>query len=210
MPSGPVLSEEDKDLLRARLRAQCEEHWARSGFRRTRVHDLCAGAAVSVGTFYALYPAKERLFAETIEVIQQRLAEAFLARVRAEPTVQGFAAAVKEIFREYDRRPLLHDATSPDFQAFVDRLPAATVERALLSNIRLLQQATEGTGLRLLVDAHQAAGVLGATLSLVQAKDALEATHDRFAVVDFIVDRVVPGLVAAQQAGAQGDDRAAR
>lgn len=196
MPSGPVLSDEDKDLLRARLRAQCEESWARSGFRRTRVRDLCAGAAVSIGTFYALYPAKEHLFAETVEGIQQRLSEAFLAQVRTDPTVGGFAGAVKQLFREYDRRPLLHDATSPDFQAFIDRLPAATVERALLSNIRLLQQATEGAGLRLLVDEHQAAGVLGATLSLVQAKDALGTTHDRFVVVDFIVDQVVPGLVA--------------
>lgn len=204
MPSGPVLSDRDKDLLRARLRTQCEEHWARSGFRRTRVRDLCAAASVSIGTFYALYPAKEHLFVETIEQIQRRLSEAFLAQVRVDPTVDGFATAMKQLFREYDRRPLLHDATSLDFQVFVDRLPAAAVERALLSNIRLLRLATEDSGLRLLVDEHQAAGVLGAMLSLVHAKDALGATHDRFAVVDFIVDQVVPGLVAPLE-----DDRAA-
>ena len=78
MPSKPVLSEDDKRAVRERLRGLCEECWIAQEYKRTSIKNLCGQAAISIGTFYTLYPSKEDLFFETIETIQARLAEKVL------------------------------------------------------------------------------------------------------------------------------------
>lgn len=70
MPSKPVLSDADKNAIRERLRELCEECWIAQGYKKTSIKSLCSQAAISIGTFYTLYPTKEDLFFKTIEKIK--------------------------------------------------------------------------------------------------------------------------------------------
>ena len=104
MPSKPVFSDADKKVIRKRLGELCEECWIAQGYKKISIKNLCDQAAISIGTFYTLYPAKEDLFLETIERIQKRLRENFLDSNRRNQTKEGFAQSMKELFREYDSK----------------------------------------------------------------------------------------------------------
>ena len=56
MPSKPVLSDDDKENIRKRLKELCEECWIAQGYKKTSIKSLCEKAGISVGTFYTLYP----------------------------------------------------------------------------------------------------------------------------------------------------------
>lgn len=75
MPAKPPLSEADKEAIRKKLEKLCEECWITQGYKKTSIKILCNKAAISIGTFYTLYPTKEDLFFETIASIQQRLTQ---------------------------------------------------------------------------------------------------------------------------------------
>ena len=78
MPSKPVFSDADKKAIRMRLGELCEECWIAHGYKKTSIKNLCDKAGISIGTFYTLYPTKEDLFSETIELIQKKLTEKVL------------------------------------------------------------------------------------------------------------------------------------
>ena len=77
MSLKPVLSNEDKEKIREKLKELCEKCWIKQGYKKTNIKSLCDKAEISIGTFYTIYPTKEDLFLETIENIQRRLAENF-------------------------------------------------------------------------------------------------------------------------------------
>ena len=73
MPSKPVLSDADKKAIRKKLEELCEECWIAQEYKKTSIKNLCDKAAISISTFYMLYPTKEDLFLETITDIQRRV-----------------------------------------------------------------------------------------------------------------------------------------
>lgn len=189
MPSKPVLSEDDKEAIREKLRALCEASWTAQGYKKTGIKQLCEQAAISIGTFYTLYPAKEDLFLETIEMIQGRLAEAFLRASRQ--SREGFAQALKALFREYDSKPFLYDVNTPDFQAFLAKLPAEAVQKIKFDGFALFGQAVRAADLTLRMEPSQAFGILCALLSVVSARETLSAVCDYLAVFDRMADTLV-------------------
>ena len=191
MPSKPVLSEEDKEAIRGRLRELCEACWTAQGYKKTGIKQLCEQAAVSIGTFYTLYPTKEDLFLETIETIQGRLAEELLRTSRQRQSREGFAQALKELFREYDSKPFLYNVSTPDFQSFLSKLPAEAVQKIRLDSFALFGQAVQAANLTLQMAPSQAYGILCALLSIVSARETLSAACDYLAVFDCMADTLV-------------------
>ena len=191
MPSGPVLSDTDKKEIRARLQELCEHCWTTYGYKKTSVKELCESAGIAIGTFYKLYPTKENLFFETIENIQNRLTEKFMHIGRKNPTKEGFAQAMKALFREYDSKPFLYNISSPDFQAFITKLPKEAMDKIKFDSITFFRNAIQTAALNLTIDADKAYGVFSALLSTITAKETLSATCDYLAVFDFMVDRLV-------------------
>ncbi|MCI8422261.1 MAG: TetR/AcrR family transcriptional regulator [Lawsonibacter sp.] len=196
MPSKPVLSEADRGAIRDRLRQLCETSWIAQGYKKTSVKALCDKAAISVGTFYTLYPSKEDLFSETIESIERRLTEKVLALNRSKQTKEGFAQAMKELFREYDSKPFLYNVNTPDFQSFVTKLSQETIQKIKFDNFDFFNQAVQAANLTLKMEPSQAFGILSALLSTVSAKETLSVTCDSFAVFDCMADILVDSIFA--------------
>ena len=194
MPSKPVLSDADKRAVRERLRGLCEECWIAQGYKRTSIKNLCGQAAISIGTFYTLYPSKEDLFFETIETIQARLTEKVLDINRRSQSKEGFARSMKELFREYDSKPFLYNVNSPDFQSFVTKLPERMIGKIKVDSFAFFEQAVQAANLTLKMERSQAYGILSALLSTVGAKETLSVTCDYFAVFDCMTDTLVSSI----------------
>ena len=194
MPSKPVFSDADKEVIRGKLVELCEECWIAHGYKKTSIKNLCDSAGISIGTFYTLYHTKEDLFSETIERIQKRLKEEVLDINRRRQTKEGFAQSIKELFREYDSKPFLYNVNTPDFQSFVTKLPEETLERIKFDSFETFRQAARTANLSLKMEPSQAYGILSALLATVAAKETLAATCDYFAVFDCMADILVDNI----------------
>ena len=194
MPSKPVLSDTDKENIRKRLKALCEECWITQGYKKTSIKSLCEKAGISVGTFYTLYSTKEDLFFETIETIQRRLEEKIFAINRDRRTKDGFAESMKELFKEYDSKPFLYNVNTPDFQSFITKLPEETIKKVKFDSFDFFRQAVRAASLELKMEESKAYGILSALLSTINAKETLSVTCDYFAVFEFMVDSLVADI----------------
>lgn len=192
MPSGSVLSEEAKNEIREKLQELCEHCWTVYGYKKTSIKELCANAGISIGTFYALYPTKEDLFLETIENIQSRLEKRVLDINQATPTKEGFAQSLKEIFREYDSKPLLYNFNTPDFQSFITKLPDDATEKIKFDSVEFFRKSVQIAKLKLKIYEYEAYGIFSALLTTISAKETLSVTCDYLAVFDFMVDNLMP------------------
>ena len=194
MPSKPVFSDADKKAIRMRLGELCEECWIAHGYKKTSIKNLCDKAGISIGTFYTLYPTKEDLFSETIELIQKKLTEKVLDINRRRQTKEGVAQSIKELFREYDSKPFLYNVNTPDFQSFVTKLPKDTLQKIKFDSFEAFRQAAQAANLTLKMEPSQAYGILSALLTTVNAKETLSATCDYFAVFDCMTDILVNSI----------------
>lgn len=194
MPSGPVLSEADKNAIRDRLQVICEHCLMIYGYKKTSVKELCAKAEIAIGTFYSLYPTKEDLFFVTVKNIQRRLTKNFFDINQKNPTKEGFALSIKELFREYDSKPFLYNVSTPDFQSFLSKLTNEEMEEIKFESIEFFRNAIHTANLKLKIDENQAYGVLSALLSTISAKETLATICDYFTVFDFMVDKLIPSI----------------
>jgi len=121
--------------LREKFKTLCEMFWTEKGYKKTSIKVLCDSAGVSIGTFYSLYPTKEDLFLETILHIQEQQMKEFYKRCYDTPTKGGFIEAIKWLFQKYNEHPLLFMEGSADFQAFVTKLPAETMEKIKIDSL---------------------------------------------------------------------------
>ncbi len=194
MPSKPVLSDADKKAVRQKLEALCEECWITQGYKKTNIKNLCSNAAISIGTFYTLYPTKEDLFSETITNIQRRLTKQVIDTCKNNRTKEGVAQSMKILFREYDSKPFLYNVNTPDFQSFISKLPDTVIQKIKFDSFDFFRQVIRTTNLRLKIEESQAYGILSALLSTVHAKEVLSVTCDYFAVFDFMTEQLVADL----------------
>jgi len=194
MPAGPVLSEVEREKIKAQLQELCTSHWVTKGYKKTSIKELCGDAGISVGTFYTLYPAKEDLFFATVEAIQERLEERVFAIVQNTPTMDGFASAIKTLAREFDKMPFLYDANTPDFLSFITKLSDETMEKLKSDRMDFLRKFIQAANLELNLSEREAHGVLSALLSTIYAKETISIAHDYFTVFDFMVDSLIPNI----------------
>lgn len=194
MPSKPVLSDVDKKAIRKKLEDLCEECWISQGYKKTNIKNLCDKAAISIGTFYKLYPTKEDLFFDTIMNVQRKLTEKMIAINRNTQTKEGFSQSLKMLFREYDSKPFLYNVNTPDFQAFVTKLPEETIQKIRLDSFGFFRQIIRAANLNLKMEEAFAYGILSALLSTISAKETLSVTCDYFTVFDFMADRLVADI----------------
>lgn len=191
MPSKPVLSEKDKDNIREKLQILCEQLWVSQGYKKTSIKELCDTVEIAIGTFYSLFSTKEDLFFETAKSIQTRLSNQFLQTVLEGANKDSLANAMKELYREFDSKPFLYDVNTPDFRAFITKLPKQNMEEIKFESIQFFKEICQVAQLKPKIDETQAFGVLSASLSTVATKQTLSEVCDSYEVFDFMIDTLV-------------------
>ena len=194
MAAGPVLSLADKVELKIKLQGLCEHYWALNGYKKTSIKELCADIGIGIGTFYSLYPTKEDLFFETIASAQSRMTKKFLDTCRDNPSKEGFIIAMKKLFRDYDEKPFLRagdKGDKTDYQSFVTKLSAESLERIKFDSIEFFRNAIHIANITLKIDEYKAYGIFGALVSAMYVKDTIAVIHDHLEVFDFMIDNLV-------------------
>lgn len=191
MPSKPVLSKADKDVIKQKLQVLCEQLWVSQGYKRTSIKELCDRTEIAIGTFYSLFSTKEDLFFETAKDIQVRLTEQFVHTVLQGGDKKSLITALKELFREFDSKPFLYNVNTPDFKAFISKLPEEALEEIKFENITFLKEVCRIANLKPKIDEAKACGILSALLSTIGAKQTLGAMCDYFEVFDFMTEKLV-------------------
>lgn len=191
MPSKPVLSEKDKEDIRKKLQALCEQLWVSQGYKKTSIKKLCDATEIAIGTFYSLFSTKEDLFFETAKGIQARLTDQFLQTVLQGANKDSLAKAMKELFREFDSKPFLYDVNGPDFRAFVTKLSEQDMEGIRFESMAFFREVCRAAGLTPKMDETKAFATLSALLSTIATKQTFSAMCNYFEVFDFMVDTLV-------------------
>ncbi|MEC1156007.1 TetR/AcrR family transcriptional regulator [Cytobacillus horneckiae] len=193
MPKGPKgFSELEKSVIKEKLRKECEKSWAVHGYKKTNVGELCEKVGISIGTFYMCFSSKEALFLETLETLQNNLMAFMEETIAKEPTKDGFAKAIKLLYQEYARNIFLYNATSPDFLAFLNKLPQENVLKLKFDNEEFFRKNIESAGLKLLVSDAQAFSVISALLSILNVQDVMR--HNHIEVFNFMLDNLIDQL----------------
>ena len=126
----PKLKPETQSARREKILDAAELCFARSGFHRTTMHDICREAEVSPGALYVYFDSKEALIAGLCERDRAEFAE----KLEALRDVPDFLAALKRIGEDYFHEQPAHK-----------RLVAVqmTVEAACNPRIREICQPVE-------------------------------------------------------------------
>jgi len=191
---GPALTEADRETIRNKLIELCKHHWTAKGYKKTSIQELCADAKIGISTFYSLYPAKEDLFRDTTFAVRDQLEKRFIDTFQRNPTIEGFAQALKEINREHDKIPFTYDVNTPDFLSFITKLSEEAMEELKSNSIESAKKLIRLTNLKYKIDEQKAFGVLNALMHTIDAKESISEIFDYFTVFDFMVDSLIPDI----------------
>ena len=203
MPNKPVLSPEDKLVIKQKLLQLCEDFWIAKGYKKTSIKALCTEAKISIGTFYVLFATKEQLFLETAQTIQSRLTERFKETVLQTPNRMGLSKALKKLAREFDHSPFLYDVNSVDFRAFVTKLSTEEMETIKFESMAFFKEVCQIVNLQPVIDDATAFGVLSTLLSSIATKKTIDPVCDFFTVFDFMTDKLI-GELFVEASGQKG------
>ncbi len=91
----PKLSDEQQEERRARILDAAERCFARAGFHRTTMQDICKEAGVSPGALYIWFSSKEALIAGIAARNRDEVLASFAALAEADNFVAGMAQVME-------------------------------------------------------------------------------------------------------------------
>lgn len=186
-------TEQEKLNIRTKLLAECEKSWAKHGYKKTSLDELCAKVGISKGAFYLFFESKEALFSETLCMVQDRLNSLAEEIMEKQPNKHGFAEAMKACYREYNKNLLICDMQSTDFLAFANKLSPEQLHAIEQNSRRSGEMLLSRPYLHFLIDKDKAASILMSLLSIVSVKDRL--SYDHVEVFDFMIDQLIDKIL---------------
>lgn len=187
-----AFSEIEKTNISARLLENCEESWSRFGYKKTSIDDLCAGVGISKGAFYLFYASKEELFFDVIMHVQERLVKLVKTALGDRPTKGTLAAALKLVYREYIKIPFILEVNSPDFIAFMNRLPKEKIEELAFHGNYDIRNIIKSTNLQYKIEEDKGVSAFGVLFMSNPAKR--EMPYDEVEVIDFMIDTMIAAV----------------
>ncbi len=185
-------TEHEKDNIRNRLQEACKQSWTQYGYKKTNVDDLCRQAGISKGAFYLFFESKEALFCEVLCSVQAQINEEALDIIEARQDKQGAAAALKHIYREYDKNNFLYKSDSMDYTVLMNKLSEEQAAKIEESNKTSRQLFLNRPYLKLKVDADMALSIIYSLIMNIKNKDLLPYDHRE--VFDYMADHLIDSL----------------
>lgn len=180
---------QEKENIRLKLLAECEKSWAKFGFKKTNIDELCGKVGISKGAFYAFFESKEALFCDTLRLVQDRLYDYANEIMEREPNKYGLAQVLKGIYREYDRCSFICNTHSVDFISFTNKLSEQQLKQISEYSEKSSMLFFEKPYLKFAVDKDKGISALYVALSSISVKEELLYNH--MEVFDFMVDSLI-------------------
>ncbi|HBG5895258.1 TPA: TetR/AcrR family transcriptional regulator [Clostridioides difficile] len=186
-------TEIEKDNIRKRLISECEINWSKYGYKKTNIDELCSKSGIAKGSFYTFFDSKEKLFFEVLNGIQNRLISSVDEILSNMPQKEGFAKALKMLYRLYDKNPFLYSPTNTDYITLLNKIPKEMLSQLEYSNVQSFYSLIERHNLKLKIEKEKAFGVCNALLSSLLLKE--DIGYDYIEVFDFMVDNLVEHIL---------------
>lgn len=184
-------TEIQKSNIRENLILGCETSWSKYGYKKTNIEELCLKAGISKGAFYLFFDSKEDLFCDVLDYAQNQLVLLIRKILSETPTKDGFAKMLKLLYREYDKNKFLHDLSSPDFMAFVNKLPKERISKHKITSVMIFREMIEKANLKLIIREEKACAVISTLLSIVSLEGKERLGCGPFEVIDFLIDNTI-------------------
>ncbi|KOP70248.1 hypothetical protein AMS59_20710 [Lysinibacillus sp. FJAT-14745] len=189
-----VFSEEDKILIKRKLKDECMAFWISQGYKETSIGAFCKKIEISTGTFYNFYSSKEELFFEVLYDVQNTIYGNFMKRIEQCPEKSGFETAILELYYEYESKPFLYDVKTIDFTSFYSKLSEEMKEKLIFDSSDLFRTAIQRANLKLKVSEKLAFSTFTVLLSSITSKDVVSQNCDHFAAFQFMTKQLVASI----------------
>lgn len=185
-------TEREKENIRRKLEEACKQSWTQYGYKKTSVDELCRQAGISKGAFYLFFESKEALFCEVLCSVQKQICDAASDFIERQKDKSGVVAALKLIYREYDKNNFLCESDSSDFTILMNKLSEEQAKKMEDSNRMSRQLFLEHPHLKFKVDADMAMSVIYSLIMNIKYKSILPYDHRE--TFDFMVEHLIDSL----------------
>ena len=182
----------EKENIKRSLQEACKQSWTQYGYKKTSVDDLCRQVGISKGAFYIFFESKEALFCEVLCSVQEQMNKAAFETIEMYRNKYGVAAALKLIYREYNKNNFLYNSDSMDFTILMNKLSEEQAKKIEESNRMSRQLFFSRPYLNFRVDADLAMSVIYSFIMNIKNKDILP--HNHMETFDFMVDHLIDSL----------------
>ncbi|MBP2620145.1 TetR/AcrR family transcriptional regulator [Streptococcus panodentis] len=190
MPKGFTI--EEKKILIKKFKEACSRSWMTFGYKKTSVDLLCQEAGIAKGSFYTFFKNKEELFFQVYCDTQDETFAVFEETLKANPSKAGFAAALKAVFKEYEKSTFVFDTKNPDFLSFENKLSLEQRQEITSKTSRLNDEIFSQSFLSLKIEKNLAISVLSATMATITHKNQLPADIEE--VFSFMIENLVDAM----------------
>ena len=187
-----AFSEIEKINIREKLMTSCEESWSRVGYKKTNIDELCAKAGISKGAFYLFFNSKEELFCDVIMSIQARLVALMNESLGNAPTKYDLAATLKLVYREYDKVPFVFEIHSPDFIAFMNKLPKEKIDELEFHGDYDVRDILKKTDLKYKIEENKGNAAFAILFMPITEKEKLPWNY--LESIDFMIDTLIENI----------------
>lgn len=187
-----AFSEIEKINIREKLMTSCEESWSRVGYKKTNIDELCAKAGISKGAFYLFFNSKEELFCDVIMSIQARLVTLMNESLGNAPTKYDLAATLKLVYREYDKVPFVFEIRSPDFIAFMNKLPKEKIDELEFHGDYDVRDILKKTDLKYKIEENKGNAAFAILFMPITEKEKLPWNY--LESIDFMIDTLIENI----------------
>ncbi len=182
----------EKENIKRSLQEACKQSWTQYGYKKTSVDDLCRQVGISKGAFYIFFESKEALFCEVLCSVQEQMNKAAFETIEMYRNKYGVAAALKLIYREYNKNNFLYNSDSTDFTMLKNKLSEEQSRKIEESNNRSSQLFVNQPYLKLKVHPDMALSVFYSLIMNIKNKNIL--TYNHIELFDFMVDHMIDNL----------------
>ena len=120
-----AFDENEKELIRERLKKVAEECLLKYGVKKTTVDQLVQMAGISKGSFYNFYPAKEVLFFIVLEEYQKSLINELINRLKELDNIgiDEFTELIYGVYQDVRKSFIMNIIHNQEFEYFIKKLP---------------------------------------------------------------------------------------
>lgn len=184
-----AFSEIEKINIRENLLRNCEDNWSKFGYKKTNIDELCSKAGISKGAFYLFYNSKEELFCDVMLNVQKRLMDLTEETLGNSSSKYDLGATLKLLYREYDKTRFITETHSPDFIAFMNKLPKEKINEIEEHGNYDLKNIIKKAGIQYKIEEDKAISALGIIFTPVVEIENYPWNY--LEVIDFMLDTII-------------------
>lgn len=132
-----AFDDNEKELIRKKLKEAAEECLLKYGVKKTTVDQLVQMAGISKGSFYSFYSAKEVLFFIVLEEYQKSIISELINELKEIDNIgiDEFTELIYGLYQEVRQSFIMSIIQNQEFEYFIKKLPKELIlEHHLLDN----------------------------------------------------------------------------